>query len=139
MDIMYISNGVLLNSYIEGENIVSTHFYGYYYKTKVFDMYVFVNKENHEEDYISISIKDGGFHSSPYTTKAIKKLINYATEWLYNDFGDIYINNAMLNAYNCIKNISEIYFEKYRKCDGKIFTDISYNGRTYRGYFSFNY
>ena len=126
-------------SYIEGENIVNVHFYGYYYKTKVFDMYVFVNKENHAENYISISIKDGGFHSSPYTTKAIKKFIAYATEWLYNDFGDKFINDAFLYAYHCISDLSDIYFKKYRKCDGKVFTNISYNGRTYKGYFNFNY
>ena len=139
MFIKYINHGVLLNSYIEGEKAITTHFNGFYYNTKVFDFYIFVNKEKVEENYISLSINDGGYRSSPYTTKAIKNFVSYVADWLYNDFGDKKTNNAMFYAYDCLKDLSNKYFKDFRKCDGKVFSELECNGRNYKGYFAFNY
>lgn len=139
MDIKYINHGAFFTNYLEGKNCITLHFYGYYYNTQIVEFYFYFDKKDPTRDYTAIDIRDGGYHASPYTTKAIKRFVKYATEWLYNDFGDKETNECMSYAYRCIANMCDLYFEKYRKCDGITLPYVIYNGHHYHGYIGFNY
>lgn len=139
MDIKYINHGAFFTEYLEGKNSIILRFYGYYHNTKIINFYFYFDKKDPTRNYTSIDIKDGGYHSSPCTSKAINRFVNYATEWLYNDFGDKETNNCMNYAYHCITDMHDLYFEKYRKCNGKVLSGVTYRDRYYLGYFGFNY
>lgn len=139
MNIKYINNGVFMTTYIEGENNISLRFDGYFYDTKIVDLYFFFNKKNQSLNYTSIGFRDGGFHSSPYTTKAMKKFVDFACDWVNNNFGDKYVNDCMVYAYRAIADTYELYNSKYRKSDGKLLSEVLYNDRNYKGHFSFNF
>lgn len=139
MENKYINNGVLHTEYFEGHNIITIRFEGWYYNTNIVNIYFYFDKENPHESYTSFAIRDGGYRSSPYTTKAMTKFIDLACEWVDNDFGDSYINDCMIYAYHAISDIYEVYRNKYRKCNGECLTEITYHGRYYPGHFNFNF
>ena len=67
------------------------------------------------------------------------KFVDFACDWVNNNFGEQYINDCMIYAYRAIADMYELYRSKYRKCDGKLLSDVMYHGRNYKGYFGFNY
>lgn len=139
MDIKYINHGVFFTTYIEGENNISLRFDGYFYNTKIVDLYFFFDRKNPSLNYTSIDFRDGGYHSSPYTTKAITKFVDFACDWVNNNFGDQYINDCMAYAYRAITDMYELYRRIYRKCNGNVQSEITFYGHHYQGHFGFNY
>ena len=108
---------------------------GYYYNTQVIRISAYFNKEKPSESNIIVNITDGGYHSSPYTTKALKKMLSDILSDIDGNMGSEWENNAYTDLYKAIQGAFALYFSKYRKGECKALTDI--NGKVQKFYFNY--
>ena len=131
----YYNNGFLRISAIYGANCFVYCVDGYYYNTQVIRISTYFDKEKTIENNISVEISDGGYHSSPYTTRTLKKMLSDILYDIDCDMCSEWENNAYIVLYKTIQGAFALYFSKYRKCENKILTDTYGNNQK----FYFNY
>lgn len=120
----YYNNGFLSIRTIEGAHTIFYSVEGYYYNTKVVDIALYYGtNEKDENNHCNISITDGGYHSSPYTTKMIKRMLNDVLDDINVDFGVSWQNALFAKFYNTIIYASSQYFKKYRKTECVVLKD----------------
>ena len=131
----YYNNGFLAISGIDGVTCFTHTIEGYYYNTKVINIHAFFDSKDETQNNITIDIDDGGYHSSPYTTKALKKMLS---DMLYDidcDMGSEWENNAYNELRKAIIEAFNLYFSKYRKCEQKVINNLC--GNNQRIYFNY--
>ena len=131
----YYNNGFLRISAIYGTTCFVYSVDGYYYNTQVIRISAYFDKEKPDENNITVEINDGGYHSSPYTTKTLKKMLSDILYDIDCDMGSEWENNAYTVLYKTIQEAFTLYFSKYRKCECKALTGTYGNNQK----FYFNY
>ena len=131
----YYNNGFLRISAIYGTNCFVYCVDGYYYNTQVIRISAYFDSEKTVENNITVEINDGGYHSSPYTTKTLKKMLSDILYDIDCDMGSEWENNAYTDLYKTIQGAFALYFSKYRKCECQTLTDTYGNNQK----FYFNY
>lgn len=131
----YYNNGFLRISGIYGITCFSYRVEGYYYNTQVLEIHAFFDGKDANQNNITIHINDGGYHSSPYTTKTLKKMLSDILYDIDCDMGSEYENKAYTDLYKTIQGAFVLYFRKFRKCENIILRDMYGNNQK----FYFNY
>lgn len=130
----YYNNGFLKISAIYGTTCFTHYVEGYYYNTQVIRISAYFNNEKPDVNNITIEINDGGYHSSPYTTKTLKKMLSDILYDIDCDMGSEWENNAYTDLRKAIQEAFTLYFSKYRKCECKRLTDAHGNQKFYFNY-----
>lgn len=131
----YYNNGFLRISSLYGTTCFTHDIEGYYYNTQVIGIHGFFDNKDENQNSITISIDDGGYHSSPYTTKALKRMLSDILYDIDCDMGSEWENNAYNELRKAINGAFALYFSKYRKSDCKVLTNLC--GNHQRIYFNF--
>lgn len=131
----YYNNGFLRISAIYGTNRFVYGVAGYYYNTQVICISAYFDKEKPQENNIKVEIDDGGYHSSPYTTKTLKKMLSDILYDIDCDMGSEWENNAYNELRKTIIEAFNLYFSKYRKCEQKVINNLC--GNNQRIYFNY--
>lgn len=131
----YYNNGFLRISGIYGTTRFTHYVDGYYYNTQVIRICAYFDKEKPDENNITIEINDGGHHSSPYTTKMLKRMLSDILYDIDCDMGSEWENSAYTDLYKAIQGAFALYFKKFRKCENITLTDMYGNNQK----FYFNY
>lgn len=131
----YYNNGFLRISGIYGATCFTHDIEGYYYNTQVIGIHAFFDSKDATQNNITINIDDGGFHSSPYTTKMLKRMVGDILYDIDCDMGSEWENNAYNELRKAISGAFSLYFNKFRKCECKSLANLS--GSNQRIYFNF--
>ena len=131
----YYNNGFLRISGIYGITCFTYTVDGYYYNTQVIRISTYFDSEKPDKNNITVEINDGGYHSSPHITKALKKMLSDILFDIDCDMGSEWENKAYFDLYKTIQGAFTLYFNKYRKCEYTKLTD-KYN-KNQKFYFNF--
>lgn len=131
----YYNNGFLRISAIYGTTCFTHDIEGYYYNTQVIGIHAFFDSKDANQNNIIINIDDGGYHSSPYTTKTLKRMLSDIIYDIDCNMGSEWENTAYRELYDTIRRAFTLYFSKYRKCERKVITNLC--GNNQRIYFNF--
>lgn len=120
----YFSNGVLMvNTYTSTMyDYYMLQFNAFYYNTNI--LYISISFEENKDPVLKMWVDDGGYHKSPLTLKAMKRVLDMVYEYLKYDAGNKFINKSNHIVLQFIQNVFDTY-RKYYRTSGKSATQYN--------------